>query len=424
MRKKLLSLLLVLTLCAALAVPALADGDEITSAYLSFRDTENHTVYLNKSQSGTGWSFDLDSYTLTLDGFNAQGLEINNISRILTVVLSDGSVNDLTTFIGLQLRSCEEDVVITGGGTLNIAGFNAGFSANKKVVLKSGTVNMTATDGFVNLNGGGLQIEGGTFTSKSPLWRTSSMENNFCRVTGGTLILDTQSSAVKLSGADVATGLEGAVIVGMDGQALQITGVDGFAQLCDGQGNVSAYAKITASGSDVPAPAPSEPSAPAFSDVSDNAWYAESVNWAVAQGITNGTSATTFSPEATCTRGQIITFLYRAAGSPTLAGTASVSDAGDTFYTDAVLWAAENGLFSGTDFSPEAPCTREMAVEFMWKYAGSPAAAQANFTDVTSDAVNWAVAQGVTNGTSETTFSPEATCTRAQIVTFLSRAFA
>lgn len=163
--------------------------------------------------------------------------------------------------------------------------------------------------------------------------------------------------------------------------------------------------------------------APSFADVSSDAWYADPVTWAVGQGITNGTSETTFSPDDTCTRGQIITFLYRAAGSPAVSGTANVSDAGNTYYTDAVLWAAENGLFSGSAFSPDAPCTREMAVEFMWKYAGSPAAAEASFTDVSSDAVNWAVAQGVTNGTSETTFSPDTTCTRAQIVTFLYRAF-
>lgn len=290
MKKKFLSLFLALVLCVGLTVPALAGGDEITNAYLSFRDTESHTVYLDKSQSGTGWSFDLDSYTLTLDGFNAQGLEINNISRILTIVLSDGSVNELTTFIGLQVMgNCEEDVIITGGGTLNIAGFNA----SKKVILKSGTVNMTATNEYVNLNGGGLQIEGGTFTSKSPLWRTGNMEYNFCKVIGGTLILDTLSSAVKLTGDSVATGLEGAVIVGKDGQALQIMGVDGYAQLCDGAGNVSAYAKITAPGSD--APAQSDTYGTAFSDVPNGAWYADSVNWAVAQGITNGTGTTTFS---------------------------------------------------------------------------------------------------------------------------------
>lgn len=96
----------------------------------------------------------------------------------------------------------------------------------------------------------------------------------------------------------------------------------------------------------------------------------------------------------------------------------------DAYYAKATAWAAEQGMEEGAAFSPDAPCTRLMAVEFMWKYAGSPEAPKATFTDVASDAVNWAVKQGVTNGTSATTFSPEQTCTRGQIVTFLYRGFA
>lgn len=96
----------------------------------------------------------------------------------------------------------------------------------------------------------------------------------------------------------------------------------------------------------------------------------------------------------------------------------------DAYYADAAAWAAEEGIADGDAFAPDAPCTREMAVEFMWKYAGSPDAADASFADVSSDAVNWAVAEGVTNGTSDSTFSPDGTCTRGQIVTFLYRAFA
>lgn len=161
-----------------------------------------------------------------------------------------------------------------------------------------------------------------------------------------------------------------------------------------------------------------------FADVVPGSYYEQAVDWAVDEAITNGTSATNFSPNATCTRGQVITFLYRAAGSPAVSDTASVNDAGDTYYTNAVLWAAESGLFSGSNFSPDAPCTREMVVTFMWKYAGSPDASTASFTDVSSPAVNWAVEKGVTNGTSATTFSPSDTCTRGQIVTFLYRGFA
>ena len=175
---------------------------------------------------------------------------------------------------------------------------------------------------------------------------------------------------------------------------------------------------------DLPAQ-PQQPAAPAFSDVAADAYYAAPVAWAVEKGITNGTSDTTFSPDATCTRAQIITFLWRAAGSPEPNSLKAFTDVqSDTYYAKAAAWAAENGMAGGSTFSPDAPCTRETAVEFMWKHAGSPDAAAAAFTDVSSAAVNWAVEKSVTNGTSETTFSPDATCTRGQIVTFLYRGFA
>ena len=96
----------------------------------------------------------------------------------------------------------------------------------------------------------------------------------------------------------------------------------------------------------------------------------------------------------------------------------------EQYYAKAVAWAKENDMADGDTFAPNDPCTRLMAVEFMWKYVGSPSAPDAGFTDVTSGAVNWAVEQGVTNGTSATTFAPDTTCTRGQIATFLYRAFA
>lgn len=162
-----------------------------------------------------------------------------------------------------------------------------------------------------------------------------------------------------------------------------------------------------------------------FADVSADAYYAAPVDWAVAEGITDGTSDTTFSPDKTCTRAEIITFLWRAAGSPEPADPLSFPDVNtNMYYAKAVAWAAENGMANGDIFSPDAPCTREMAVEFMWKHAGSPEAAEAGFSDISSGSVDWAVENGVTDGTSDTTFSPKDTCTRAQIVTFLYRAFA
>ena len=161
-----------------------------------------------------------------------------------------------------------------------------------------------------------------------------------------------------------------------------------------------------------------------FVDVKTGAYYFEPVDWAVEKNITSGTSSNTFSPDQTCTRGQIITFLWRAAGSPAPKGGVTFGDVDQNmYYAKAIAWAAEKGMADGMRFEPDAPCTREMAVEFMWKYAGSPDAVQADFNDVTSEAVDWAVAEGITSGTSNTTFSPDQTCTRGQIVTFLYRGF-
>lgn len=162
----------------------------------------------------------------------------------------------------------------------------------------------------------------------------------------------------------------------------------------------------------------------AFKDVKTGAYYYEPVLWAVEREITSGTGADTFSPDLTCSRAQIITFLWRAAGCPDPRGANPYSDVKDTdYYAKAAVWAGEEGMvLLGGRFNPDAPCSRLMAVEFMWKAAGRPEAATVNFSDVASPAVNWAVAQGVTNGTGATTFSPDLTCTRGQIVTFLYRA--
>jgi YD repeat-containing protein len=175
---------------------------------------------------------------------------------------------------------------------------------------------------------------------------------------------------------------------------------------------------------------PLKPDVSDFVDVKAGAYYYQPVKWAVEKGVTTGTTASTFSPAQTCTRGQIITFLWRASGSPEPKGSGSYTDvkAGD-YYAKATQWAAENNIAGGKAFSPSGPCTRAMAVEFMWKQAGSPQAAACSFTDVSPEAsyyqaVNWAVSKGVTAGTSKTTFSPNATCTRGQIVTFLYKGLA
>ena len=171
-----------------------------------------------------------------------------------------------------------------------------------------------------------------------------------------------------------------------------------------------------------------------FTDVSANAWYADAVEWAVENEITAGTSANTFSPNAACTRAQMVTFLWRASGYPDPASdTMPFTDVSpDAYYYRAVLWAVGEGITTGTSattFSPDATVTRGQVVSFLYRAAGEPAADGVNrFKDVSEsayyyDAVLWAVAQNVTEGSSANTFSPANACTRAEIVTFLYRYF-
>ena len=169
-----------------------------------------------------------------------------------------------------------------------------------------------------------------------------------------------------------------------------------------------------------------------FYDVPNGAYFYEAVKWAVDKGITNGLSDTMFGPYESCTRAQIVTFLWRAAGSPEPKTASSFTDGpANAYYAKAVAWAVENGITNGmteTTFAPNATCTRGQSVTFLYRALKGTASGSANFTDVKSDAfyadaINWAVANNVTNGTSNTTFSPNADCTRAEIVTFLYRAY-
>ena len=178
---------------------------------------------------------------------------------------------------------------------------------------------------------------------------------------------------------------------------------------------------------------PPAPGVNPFVDVPSGVYYEEAVLWAVDKGITKGTDTTHFSPNGICTRAQAVTFLWRAAGSPAAkSGAMPFTDVkAGSYYETAVLWAVENGITKGTTattFSPEQNCSRAQIVTFLWRSEKSPAAGTVNpFNDVKAsayyaDAVLWAVKKDVTKGTTATTFSPNDNCTRAQIVTFLYRA--
>ena len=190
-------------------------------------------------------------------------------------------------------------------------------------------------------------------------------------------------------------------------------------------------------GTNCPGSEPGKPTTPpaegSFVDVAAGSYYYTPVLWAVEQGITNGLDATHFAPDATCTRAQVVTFLWRAKGCPEpkmIYNPFSDVSSSDYYYT-AVLWAVENGITTGTGgntFAPNEGCTRKQVATFLWRAQGKPASSGSNiFTDVSPDAyyydaVLWAVENGITSGMGNGKFAPDAACTRGQIVTFLYRA--
>ena len=178
--------------------------------------------------------------------------------------------------------------------------------------------------------------------------------------------------------------------------------------------------------------APEKTAADYFADVPANSYYADAVLWAAKNGITGGIGNGLFGPNQPCTRAQIVTFLWRAAGSPEPKSMSSFSDvSADSYYAKAVAWAVENGITTGTGdgkFSPDATCTRAQSVTFLFRAIGKLVDSKAEFSDVLTDsyyanAVAWAVENGVTNGIGNGLFGPDNSCTRAQIVTFLFRAY-
>lgn len=168
-----------------------------------------------------------------------------------------------------------------------------------------------------------------------------------------------------------------------------------------------------------------------FGDVAGSDYFYIPMTWAIDEGITNGTSETTFSPGQNCSQAQILTFLYRAAGSPPVSGGSDYTNSKvepSKYYYNAMLWADRQGVVTDIALDPDADCTRGDVVTYLWRLADKPAASTSVFTDVPASApyaqaVAWAVEKGITNGTSATTFSPDQVCTRGQIVTFLYRAY-
>ena len=350
--KKLASLLLALTLCLSLAVSATASMHILIVTYPDGEKAQDQS-------SGDGWTYDYDEGTLTLNGAKDLAIEIGNSP---TIVLAPGSKNTLTSLWGGD-ADYVNDITIKGSGELIIYNPNPNEFRQKFGALGGLVTSLKLQDGLT-MTGGPKEGDSGPVEVKA----VHTDPNNGFKTYGS------------VSGGEPAL-----------------------------------YIRIAPAAGAKPSEAP-KPAASGFTDVAASSPYAEAVKWAVEQGITKGTSATAFSPNAVCTEGQIVTFLYRAAGSP---------KKGSNEWNSVVDWTYDSYIpFQQRDI----PCTRINAIYYMWMAQGQPASnASVSFTDVSQhhsaiDAVRWAVEKGITTGTSPTTFSPDATCTRGQIVTFLYRA--
>lgn len=299
-------------------------------------------------------------------------------------------------------RDVTGEVAISAGGTyveLESKGFNA-------LSISGSSVSVSAASA-------GQQNISVTADKLGSTWNSVTVSAADTRLT-----LDVGDSSVKVSSANNVS----ATIVGSNVYTDKSSGAKSVA-VTPGGVTVSTVSDSLSGTEETPV---------RFTDVPDGAYYADAVRWAVENGITTGTGENTFSPDAPCTRAQMVTFLWRANGSP------EPKDSGNWFsdvsagayYYKAVLWAVENGITTGTGattFSPDATVTRGQTVTFLHRAAGSPQASGSRFSDVDSDAyyaaaVAWAVANGITDGVSATSFAPGSPCTRAQIVTFLYRA--
>jgi len=317
-------------------------------------------------EDGPGWSYNYDTNVLTLNG--AQDMDIflelgeepgTNVFNVPpTVVLTPGSKNTAESFY------FESDVVDSKYANL----YELTFKGTGELVLNGGIWGAIKN----------IELEDGL------------------TMTGGQKAGDSYPITIESDGSGTNT------------------------YRCMANNAPATYIRIAPAAGTKPAET-TKPAASStgFSDVPADSPYAEAIKWAVEQGITNGTSATTFSPNQTCTIGQILTFLWRSAGRPNVSG---------PFYTDmdkAMIWGQQN-LGVGEAVKADTKCVRMTAVQYMWHAAGKPEPTKtANFSDVDivyKKDVSWAVEQGITNGTSATTFSPYDSCTRGQIVTFLYRA--
>ena len=299
----------------------------------------------------------------------------------------------------------------TGSYTINISAEQA----NYDITTVPGTLTITPRP-----SSGGGSSSGGSSSPSYPVITPSKTENG--TVTVSPRSAEKGDTVTITAKPDSGYQLDDLTVTDKNGKELKLTD----------KGNGKYTFTMPASKVEVNATFVKEVETSPFSDVSTSAYYYEAVKWAQEKGITGGIGNGLFGPNQPCTRAQIVTFLWRAAGSPEPKAMSSFADVStDAYYAKAVAWAVENGITTGTGdgkFSPDATCTRAQSVTFLFRAIGKLVDSKAEFSDVLTDsyyanAVAWAVENGVTNGIGDGLFGPDNSCTRAQIVTFLFRAY-
>ena len=443
-----------------------ADGGNLKTVELEqkYTDASDHTYTPDWAglPAGQDWTFSSEaSIVLPKQDFAADG-------NLLTYAISGGKAGDKITLI--LKASCDnyEDFTITLNVTLTekddqkpltITGNTSVIYGEKLTLTTTGGSGMGAVtyriDNAISTGEATIDPNTGVLTpvkvGSVSVIATKTGDNNYNDVTSAPFVLmikpatptgEPNYTIKATAGAGGSISPSGNVSVREGGdQTFTITPDKGYAVAnvkIDGKsiGAVKSYTfenvRRTHTIEVIFMKANGNPQTGVFVDVATGSYYEDAVDWAVGNGITQGTDATHFSPDGICTRAQAVTFLWRAAGSPKPeTRTMPFADVpAGSYYYDAVLWAVENDITKGTSdttFSPNMTCTRAQIVAFLWRSEKSPAAGTANpFADVKStayyaDAVLWAVKENITKGTTSTTFSPDADCTRAQIVTFLWR---
>ena len=410
------------------------DDGKVTIQLLKQPESTNVTLPEDAPEGITITKLDANNEQIALDDIQMTDSDGNTVT-----VGDDGTLNTTIAVQSVALDKTSLDLYVGGTAALT-ATVEPGNATNPEVVWSTSNPSIATVDG----NGNVTAVGDGAATITASAGDASAE----CVVTVSTYVPPANPS-YRITIADAAHGTVTAdpaaarqgttvtlTVTPEEGYAVdEITVTDFFGNRVEVSRNsngtysfVMPYSQVEV---DVTFTRTEEPIR--FTDVPEGAYYYDAVYWAVENGVTVGATATTFNPGGSCTRAQMVTFLWRAAGSPEPATTVNPFtdvDANDYYY-EAVLWAVENGVTVGataTTFNPGGECTRSQMVTFLWRAAGEPGTGTSSnpFTDVDADdyyceAVLWAVENGITVGATATTFAPVAVCTRAQAVTFLYR---